>query len=158
MCSGINYFLDIQQYSANGFSKHFQILRPGKSCKTVINLRLVIRCSCSFFLFLIGHAPSLSPPTHIYCSHNFHNYFRYNARVNYCRTSAVMCMVGYILGLGDRHGENILFDSTNGDCVHVDFNCLFNKGESFDYPEVVPFRLTHNLTEAMVRSPHTLCV
>jgi phosphatidylinositol kinase/protein kinase (PI-3 family) len=38
-----------------------------------------------------------------------------------------MSIVGYILGLGDRHGENILFDSTNGDCVHVDFNCLFNK-------------------------------
>ena len=35
-------------------------------------------------------------------------------------------MVGYVLGLGDRHGENILFDSTNGDCIHVDFNCLFN--------------------------------
>ena len=38
-----------------------------------------------------------------------------------------MCMVGYILGLGDRHGENILFDATCGDCVHVDFNCLFKK-------------------------------
>ena len=38
-----------------------------------------------------------------------------------------MSMVGYILGLGDRHGENILFDSTSGDCVHVDFNCLFNR-------------------------------
>lgn len=38
-----------------------------------------------------------------------------------------MSMVGYILGLGDRHGENILFDSTCGDCVHVDFNCLFNR-------------------------------
>ena len=38
-----------------------------------------------------------------------------------------MSMVGYILGLGDRHGENILFDDTNGDCVHVDFNCLFEK-------------------------------
>lgn len=36
-------------------------------------------------------------------------------------------MVGYILGLGDRHGENILFDSLTGECVHVDFNCLFNK-------------------------------
>lgn len=35
--------------------------------------------------------------------------------------------VGYILGLGDRHGENILFDSTTGEAVHVDFNCLFNK-------------------------------
>lgn len=27
--------------------------------------------------------------------------------------------------LGDRHGENILIDTTNGDVVHVDFNCLF---------------------------------
>ena len=52
---------------------------------------------------------------------------RYLSRLGYARTSAVMSMVGYILGLGDRHGENILFDSTNGDCVHVDFNCLFNK-------------------------------
>lgn len=38
-----------------------------------------------------------------------------------------MSMVGYILGLGDRHGENILFDASCGDTVHVDFNCLFNK-------------------------------
>lgn len=38
-----------------------------------------------------------------------------------------MSMVGYILGLGDRHGENILFDSFTGESVHVDFNCLFNK-------------------------------
>ena len=52
---------------------------------------------------------------------------RYQARVAYIRTCAVMSIVGYILGLGDRHGENILFDSTNGDCVHVDFNCLFNR-------------------------------
>lgn len=52
----------------------------------------------------------------------------YQARTAYIRTSAVISMVGYILGLGDRHGENILFDSTNGDVVHVDFNCLFNKG------------------------------
>ena len=42
-------------------------------------------------------------------------------------TLAVMSMVGYILGLGDRHGENILLDTTCGDVVHVDFNCLFNK-------------------------------
>lgn len=60
-----------------------------------------------------------------------------------------MSMVGYILGLGDRHGENILFDSFTGECVHVDFNCLFNKGETFDVPEVVPFRLTQNMVHAM---------
>ncbi|XP_020296818.1 serine/threonine-protein kinase ATR [Pseudomyrmex gracilis] len=73
----------------------------------------------------------------------------YEARTAYIRTTAVMSMVGYILGLGDRHGENILFDSKCGDCVHVDFNCLFNRGELFDWPERVPFRLTHNMIDAM---------
>ncbi|XP_044288721.1 serine/threonine-protein kinase ATR isoform X2 [Varanus komodoensis] len=73
----------------------------------------------------------------------------YSSRSAYCRSTAVMSMVGYILGLGDRHGENILFDSLTGDCVHVDFNCLFNKGETFDFPEIVPFRLTHNMVNGM---------
>ncbi|XP_011699804.1 PREDICTED: serine/threonine-protein kinase ATR isoform X2 [Wasmannia auropunctata] len=77
------------------------------------------------------------------------SYGWYEARTAYIRTTAVMSMVGYILGLGDRHGENILFDSTCGDCVHVDFNCLFNRGEFFDWPERVPFRLTHNMVDAM---------
>jgi serine/threonine-protein kinase ATR len=72
----------------------------------------------------------------------------FSSRLCYSRTTAVMSMVGYILGLGDRHGENILFDDTNGDCVHVDFNCLFEKGLTFDKPEKVPFRLTHNMVDA----------
>ncbi|XP_063235756.1 LOW QUALITY PROTEIN: serine/threonine-protein kinase ATR [Bacillus rossius redtenbacheri] len=71
------------------------------------------------------------------------------ARTAYIRTAAVMSVVGYIVGLGDRHGENILLDSTTGDAIHVDFNCLFNKGETFDWPERVPFRLTHNMVVAM---------
>lgn len=53
--------------------------------------------------------------------------FRYRARTSYIRTTAVVSMVGYMLGLGDRHGENILFDTVSGETVHVDFNCLFNK-------------------------------
>ncbi|XP_022227139.2 serine/threonine-protein kinase ATR [Drosophila obscura] len=73
----------------------------------------------------------------------------YEARQTYIRTVAVMSMVGYILGLGDRHGENILFDERNGDAVHVDFNCLFNQGEMLNYPEMVPFRLTQNMIAAM---------
>ncbi|VDP08692.1 unnamed protein product [Soboliphyme baturini] len=73
----------------------------------------------------------------------------YRARLNYIRTGAVMSMVGFVLGLGDRHGENILIDSVTGEVVHVDFNCLFNKGEDLDWPELVPFRLTHNMVDAM---------
>jgi len=57
-------------------------------------------------------------------------------------------MVGYALGLGDRHGENILFEEGSGGILHVDFNCLFDKGLTFDKPELVPFRLTHNMIDA----------
>jgi serine/threonine-protein kinase ATR len=60
-----------------------------------------------------------------------------------------MSMVGTILGLGDRHGENILFEEGNGGTFHVDFNCLFDKGLTFAQPERVPFRLTHNMVDAM---------
>ncbi|TAQ86632.1 hypothetical protein B7494_g5044 [Chlorociboria aeruginascens] len=71
------------------------------------------------------------------------------ARLRYTRSCAVMSMVGTILGLGDRHGENILFEEGNGGTFHVDFNCLFDKGLTFTRPEQVPFRLTHNMVDAM---------
>ncbi|CAB4067803.1 ATR [Lepeophtheirus salmonis] len=73
----------------------------------------------------------------------------YASRLAYVRTTAVMSMVCYLFGLGDRHGENIMFHSKNGDTVHVDLNCLFNKGDTLAIPEVVPFRLTQNMVHAM---------
>jgi serine/threonine-protein kinase ATR len=73
----------------------------------------------------------------------------YTARQSYVRTLAVMSVVGYMLGLGDRHNDNILLDRTSGDIVHVDFNALFNKGDTMPCPERVPFRLTHSMIKAM---------
>ena len=73
----------------------------------------------------------------------------YAGRLAFSHSCAVMSMVGYIVGLGDRHGENILLDGLSGDAVHVDFNCLFNKGETFATKEVVPFRLTNNMVDAL---------
>ncbi|PYH81420.1 protein kinase [Aspergillus uvarum CBS 121591] len=70
------------------------------------------------------------------------------ARIRYTRSCAVMSMVGYVLGLGDRHGENVLFEEGTGGVLHVDFNCLFDKGLTFDKPELVPFRLTQNMVDA----------
>jgi serine/threonine-protein kinase ATR len=70
------------------------------------------------------------------------------ARLRYTRSCAVMSIVGHVLGLGDRHGENILFEEDNGGTLHVDFNCLFDKGLTFEKPETVPFRLTNNMVDA----------
>ncbi|GAA6007639.1 hypothetical protein JCM11491_003906 [Sporobolomyces phaffii] len=88
----------------------------------------------------------------------FHDWFIENfpepsawhrARLAYSRTAAVISMVGFVLGLGDRHCENILLDGTTGDTVHVDFNCLFDKGRTFEVAEKVPFRLTANIIDGM---------
>ncbi|USW55643.1 Putative phosphatidylinositol 3-/4-kinase, catalytic domain, FATC domain, UME [Septoria linicola] len=73
----------------------------------------------------------------------------FNARLRYARSAAVMSIVGHVLGLGDRHGENILLMEGTGGVFHVDFNCLFDKGLTFEKPELVPFRLTHNMVDAM---------
>ncbi|KAG2734707.1 hypothetical protein G9P44_002713 [Scheffersomyces stipitis] len=73
----------------------------------------------------------------------------YLARNQFTRSSAVMSMVGYIIGLGDRHCENILFFKKTGSVLHIDFDCLFDKGETLPTPEIVPFRLTSNMIDAM---------
>ena len=36
------------------------------------------------------------------------------ARLTFARTNAVWCMAGHVLGLGDRHGENIMIDGVTG--------------------------------------------
>lgn len=61
----------------------------------------------------------------------------------------MMAMVGHILGLGDRHCENILLNIETGGVLHVDFDCLFEKGRRLPVPEIVPFRLTQNLHDAL---------
>jgi FKBP12-rapamycin complex-associated protein len=81
-----------------------------------------------------------------------------------------MSMVGYILGLGDRHPSNLMLERPSGKIIHIDFgdckdgkrfvDCLFD-GKLFfppgfevamhrdKYPEKVPFRLTRMLINAM---------
>ncbi|PGH21404.1 hypothetical protein AJ80_03321 [Polytolypa hystricis UAMH7299] len=71
-------------------------------------------------------------------------------RTNYTRSLGVMSMVGYILGLGDRHPSNLLLDRITGRIVHIDFGDCFEVAMHREkYPERVPFRLTRMLTFAM---------
>jgi serine/threonine-protein kinase ATR len=96
---------------------------------------------------VLGMFPAVLPQWFISQFPNPSTWFA--ARLKYTRSCAVMSMVGTILGLGDRHGENVLLEEGNGGVFHVDFNCLFDKGLTFAQPERVPFRLTHNMVAAM---------
>lgn len=46
-------------------------------------------------------------------------------RGNYTRSLAVMSMVGYILGLGDRHPSNVMLNRITGKILHIDFGDCF---------------------------------
>lgn len=72
----------------------------------------------------------------------------YIARLAFTRSTAVISMGGYIIGLGDRHLDNILLDTSTGRVAHVDFNLLFHQGEALPTPEIVPFRASHNFVAA----------
>jgi serine/threonine-protein kinase ATR len=91
-----------------------------------------------------------TPCFHRWFLDNFHEPTAwFEARTAFTRSAAVWSAVGHIVGLGDRHCENILIDTTTGECVHVDFDCLFDKGLTLLRPEVVPFRLTSHMIDAM---------
>lgn len=71
-------------------------------------------------------------------------------RTNYTRSLAVMSMVGYILGLGDRHTCNVMIDRVSGKVLHIDFGDCFEVAMHREkFPEKIPFRLTRMLINAM---------
>jgi phosphatidylinositol kinase/protein kinase (PI-3 family) len=58
-------------------------------------------------------------------------------------------MVGYVVGLGDRHAQNILIDKATAEVVHIDLGVAFEQGKTLRTPEVVPFRLTRDIVDGM---------
>ncbi|KDD76204.1 FAT domain-containing protein, partial [Helicosporidium sp. ATCC 50920] len=70
-------------------------------------------------------------------------------RTNYTRSTAAMSMVGYILGLGDRHPSNLMLDRYSGKLLHIDFGDCFEASMLREkFPERVPFRLTRMMIKA----------
>ncbi|KAH8295345.1 hypothetical protein KR018_010145 [Drosophila ironensis] len=90
----------------------------------------------------------------------------FERRLAYTNSVATTSMVGYVLGLGDRHTQNILIDQQTAEVIHIDFGkfnkklkvfiliflCLgiaFEQGKIQTTPETVPFRLTRDFVSPM---------
>ncbi|CAK9092592.1 unnamed protein product [Durusdinium trenchii] len=73
----------------------------------------------------------------------------HRARQAYARSTAVSSIVGYIVGLGDRHPNNILFDVRTGELIHIDFGIAFEAGRLLKVAEQVPFRLTRDIVAGL---------
>jgi len=70
-------------------------------------------------------------------------------RTAYTRSTAAISILGHVLGVGDRHGHNILLDSTTGEVVHIDLGVAFEMGRVLPVPELVPFRMTRDIVDGM---------
>ncbi|KAK9995769.1 hypothetical protein SO802_020455 [Lithocarpus litseifolius] len=73
----------------------------------------------------------------------------FEKRLAYTRSVAASSMVGYIVGLGDRHSMNILIDQVSAEVVHIDLGVAFEQGLMLKTPERVPFRLTRDIIDGM---------
>ncbi|OHT13827.1 hypothetical protein TRFO_15960 [Tritrichomonas foetus] len=68
----------------------------------------------------------------------------------FTKSLAVMSMVGYVIGLGDRHPSNILINVSSGAAIHIDFgDCFESAQKRKKFPEKVPFRLTRMFANAL---------
>ena len=124
----------------------------------IFNSLLSLSFFTSFFFlsfclsFTLRPSPSSPSPSHshreLWCACTCASEW-WSVTQTYSRSTAVMCMIGYIIGLGDRHLDNLLVEFGTGQVVHVDYNVCFEKGRSLRVPERVPFRLTQNIEHAL---------
>ncbi|XP_034724062.1 serine-protein kinase ATM [Etheostoma cragini] len=70
-------------------------------------------------------------------------------RLAYTRSVATSSIVSYIVGLGDRHIQNILVDEQTAELVHIDLGVAFEQGKILPTPETVPFRLSRDIVDGM---------
>ncbi|PSS26075.1 Serine/threonine-protein kinase [Actinidia chinensis var. chinensis] len=99
-------------------------------------------------LDLMKEAPKQLLHQELWCASEGFKAFSSKLR-RYSGSVAAMSMVGHILGLGDRHLDNILIDFSSGDILHIDYNVCFDKGQRLKIPEIVPFRLTQTIEGAL---------
>ena len=75
-------------------------------------------------------------------------------RTCFARSIATTSMIGYVIGLGDRHPGNILIEQTKFNAISIDFGDVFEAAaERTAFPEHVPFRLTPEIYNAFEASP-----
>ncbi|KAH7476855.1 DNA-dependent protein kinase catalytic subunit [Phytophthora ramorum] len=67
-------------------------------------------------------------------------------RDHFLKSLAVFSACSYVLGIGDRHLDNFLFELSSGRVIGIDFGVSFGAGASvLPVPELIPFRYTRQM-------------
>lgn len=72
-----------------------------------------------------------------------------NRSSRFTQTAAQMSIVGYVIGLGDRHPSNLMVHRYTGTVIHIDLSDCFEISRNrVRFAEFVPFRLTRMMKRA----------
>ncbi|KAJ7612476.1 hypothetical protein DFH06DRAFT_1274623 [Mycena polygramma] len=123
----------LRAYEEWGKAEPGKIPEPEKQLETYLNVKKVFRPVMRHF-FTEAHKNPMA---------------WFAMRLNYVRSVATTSIVGHVLGLGDRHGSNILLDTETGEMVHIDLGIAFEQGKLLTVPEQVPFRMTSDVVDGM---------
>jgi len=79
------------------------------------------------------HACSKLKPVFRYFFYEYYNQpnIWHRKKQAYAKSVATSSIVGYIVGLGDRHVQNILIDTQTAEVIHIDLGVAFDQGKMF---------------------------
>ncbi|CAF2985075.1 unnamed protein product [Rotaria sp. Silwood2] len=109
---------------------------------------MTILCQCIEELTRETPADRLSHELWCSCCPNVGGLWYKNIE-NYNHSLVVTSMIGYMIGLGDHHLDNVLVDLKSEQIIHIDYNICFEKSKKLHVPEEVSYRLTQNLQNAV---------
>ncbi|XP_056417620.1 serine-protein kinase ATM [Hyla sarda] len=149
-CSGT---VPIGEYLVNGDDGAHKRYRPGDYSSLQCQKKLLdvqrARFEDKYQVFL-DISEHFRPVFRYFCMEKFLDpAIWFEKRLAYTRSVATSSIVGYIVGLGDRHVQNILIDEQTAELVHIDLGVAFEQGKILPTPETVPFRLTRDIVDGM---------
>ena len=134
----------------NSYASAHHRYRPDDWSSTVCTEKLLDARKKGLFQTYTEVMKNFKPVFHHFFLENFSDPAMWFAkRLAYTRSVACNSMIGYIVGLGDRHCDNILIDKSSCEVVHIDLGIAFEQGKTLRIPELVPFRLTRDIVDGM---------
>jgi hypothetical protein len=115
-----------------------------KVLPTSINSGYIEYISNASTIFNIINKKNMS--IHNFLSNNNPDSTVKNLRERFIKSTALYCMISYLLGFGDRHLDNIMI-SNDGLLFHIDFGYIL--GQDPKYSNNKSIRITNEIIEAM---------